>query len=517
MNNLKTKIVVIFCIFLFAVLYTLPSLKQDVWPHKRINLGLDLQGGMHLLLEVETPKAVLNTLERNAQEIRYSLRKERIRTFGIKVNTQKKIEITIKSKNLDTFTNFIEKEFPTLEVQSSKIKDGNYHIKLALTSKERARIKKMAVEQALETIRNRIDAFGVSEPDIRIQGKNQILIQLPGITDTKKAKKLIGKTALLEFKLVNEAYNVEEAKKGHIPPGMELLYQDEPSKSPLLVEKRTLLTGDSLQDAKVQIESRRNRPYISINFDKKGSMAFGRITGENIKRRLAIVLDNKIYTAPVIQDKITGGSAMITGNFSMDEAHILAIVLRAGALPAPVKIIEERTVGPTLGNDSIRQGLMAMLIGGILVLVFMLIYFKTAGLIANISLVLNIILISAGLASLGATLTLPGIAGIILTIGMAVDANVLIFERIKEEKKRGQTIISSVTAGFDKASLTILDANVTTLIAAVVLFQFGTGPVKGFAVTLSLGVLASLFTSLVVSRFIFDYLILNKKVKSIWI
>jgi len=268
-------------------------------------------------------------------------------------------------------------------------------------------------------------------------------------------------------------------------------------KIPYLIKKRTLLTGANLTNARVQIDSQYNEPYVSIDFDKKGGRDFERITGANVKKRLAIVLDKKIYSAPVIQERISGGQARITGNFTTEEAHDLAIALRAGALPAPVFILEERTVGPSLGSDSIRKGLVSMCVGGILVILFMIVYYKGSGLIADFALILNIILIAGGLAGFQATLTLPGIAGIILTIGMAVDANVLIFERIREEISIGKTPRSAVDAGYDRATLTILDANVTTLIAALVLFQFGTGPVKGFAVTLSLGVISSLFTALI--------------------
>ena len=287
------------------------------------------------------------------------------------------------------------------------------------------------------------------------------------------------------------------------------------SKTPFLIKKRSLLSGAYLTDAKVQIDSQYNEPYVGIDFNRKGARIFERITAENVKKRLAIVLDNKVYSAPVIQEKIAGGSARITGNFTTEEARDLAIVLRAGALPAPVNIIEERTVGPSLGSDSINKGLMSMCIGGILVVLFMIIYYKTAGLIADFALILNILLIAGGLAGFQATLTLPGIAGIILTIGMAVDANVLIFERIREEMALGKTPRAALDAGYDRATLTILDANVTTLIAALVLFQFGTGAVKGFAVTLSLGVIASLFTALILTRAIFDYLLIHRKIKTL--
>jgi preprotein translocase subunit SecD len=327
---------------------------------------------------------------------------------------------------------------------------------------------------------------------------------------------------LLEFKLLDEEHDVNAALNGNVPASSEILYEtkEDPAtrrvqKIPFLVKKRTSLTGAYLTDARVQIDSQYNEPYVSITFDKKGARLFERITAENVKKRLAIVLDNNVYSAPVIQDKISGGEARITGNFTTEEARDLAIVLRAGALPAPVQILEERTVGPSLGTDSIKMGLLSMCVGGILVILFMMIYYKGSGIVADFALLLNILLIAGGLAGFGATLTLPGIAGIILTIGMAVDANVLIFERIREEMNLGKTPRAALDAGYERATLTIMDANVTTLIAALVLFQFGTGPVKGFAVTLSLGVVASLFTALVLTRAIFDYFLVNRKVRTI--
>ncbi len=478
---------------------------------------------MHLVLEVDTEKSVESTIERMTYELRSLLKKENIRYVGIDRIEDTKISLKIRgNNNILSFDKLLDNELEDLQVLSKSTDDKILTMILNLPENETHHIKKLAAEQALETIRNRIDQFGVNEPDIRRQGENRILIQLPGIKDTQRAKELIGKTALLEFKLLDESHDLDVALKGSIPAGSELLYQDNEDsaterviKSPYLVKKRTLLTGEYLTDARVQIDSQFNEPYISINFDKKGARIFERITEENVKKRLAIVLDNKVYSAPVIQEKITGGEARITGNFTTEEARDLAIVLRAGALPAPVKIIEERTVGPSLGADSIRNGLISIYVGGMLVILFMIVYYKVSGLIANIALILNIVLIAGGLAGFQATLTLPGIAGIILTIGMAVDANVLIFERIREEMNLGKTQRSAVNAGYSKATLTILDANVTTLIAALVLFQFGTGPVKGFAVTLSLGVLASLFTALILTRLVFDYLLINRKIKSL--
>jgi len=501
----------------------MPTIRPGTWPNKKINLGLDLQGGMHLVLEVDTAKAVEDTMERILQELRTSLRKERVRVIEIDRVEKNRIAVRLQGEeNITAFNKLLDSEYKGLRMVSDDDSAGTLSMMLDLPDDEMEHIKKMAAEQALETIRNRIDQFGVSEPDIRNQGEKRILIQLPGIKDTKRAKELIGKTALLEFKLLDEAGDIGAALKGSVPPGTELLYEtrtdpatNRTTKTPYLIKKRALLTGAYLTDAKVQIDSQYNEPYVSIEFDKKGGRIFAQVTGENVKKRLAIVLDKKVYSAPVIQEKITGGSARITGNFTTEEAHDLAIVLRAGALPAPVHIIEERTVGPSLGADSIRKGLISMCIGGILVILFMVVYYKGSGVVADIALILNILLIAGGLAGFQATLTLPGIAGIILTIGMAVDANVLIFERIREEMSLGKTPRAAVDAGYSRASLTILDANVTTLIAALVLFQFGTGPVKGFAITLSLGVLASLFTALILSRSIFDYFLITRKVRTI--
>jgi preprotein translocase subunit SecD len=521
-------------IALFAVfmgfIYLTPSLTSDLpawWsnilPRDKINLGLDLQGGMHLVLEVQSLKAVESHLERVTEEMKNDLRKSKIRYLGLERQGIKSITLTlIRQKDRDTFQNLAEANYPDFEVESTSNEEGQPEFHLVLLPKAKVRIIKMAVDQALETIRNRIDQFGVSEPDIRPQENNRLLVQLPGIKDPKRAIDLIGKTALLEFKLVDEEGSVEEALKGNIPPGDEILYQikidpktGHKKKIPFLLKKRTLLTGEYLTDARVQIDSQYNEPYVSLSFDARGARLFEKITGQNIKKRLAIVLDNKVNSAPVIQDKISGGRAQITGRFNMDEAKDLAIVLRAGALPAPVKIIEERTVGPSLGKDSIEKGFRSMLIGGVVVILFMIIYYSLSGIIADIALLLNILFIMAGLAFFGATLTLPGIAGIILTIGMAVDANVLIFERIREELRLGKTPRAAIEGGYSKALVTILDAQVTTLIAALVLFQFGSGPVRGFAVTLSIGIIASLFTAIFFTRIIFDFLYIQQRMKKV--
>jgi preprotein translocase subunit SecD len=337
------------------------------------------------------------------------------------------------------------------------------------------------------------------------------VVELPGIKDAARAVQLIGKTARLEFRLVDEQRSPEEALQGRIPDGSEILYErrvnkqtGEVSRLPFLLRKQTLLTGDALTNAEVRIGSQFNEPYVSIEFDSDGARRFERITSDNVGKRLAIVLDNTVYSAPVIRERISGGQAQITGSFTMEEARDLAIVLRAGALPAPVRIEYESIIGPSLGQDSIRQGLTAGLIGGALVVLFVLIYYRLSGLVANVALGLNVLLLLAGLGYFHATLTLPGIAGIVLTLGMAVDANVLIFERIREELRLGKPSRAAVEAGFARAWSAILDGNVTTLIAAAMLFQFGTGPIKGFAVTLSLGLLANLFTAVFICKFIFE-------------
>jgi preprotein translocase subunit SecD len=391
-----------------------------------------------------------------------------------------------------------------------------------LDSKEVEYAKKKAIDQALETIRNRIDQFGVSEPEITLQGTDRILIQLPGIKDPQRAKSLIGRTALLEFKLVDEEGDLDAALKGNVPEGDIILYQRavDPQtggvkKVPFLLREKTMMTGEVLKDARIALDSQFHEPYISLEFDDIGAKLFEQITGANVKKRLAIILDDNVYSAPVIQERIAGGRAQITGRFTTDEANELAIVLRAGALPSPVKTIEERTVGPSLGQDSIRQGLISILISAVLIVLFMIFYYRISGIIADIALILNVILVFAVLALLRATLTLPGIAGLVLSVGMAVDANVLIHERIKEELRWGKTIRAAIDQGYDRAFTTIIDSNLTTVIAALFLYQFGTGPVRGFAVTLFWGIVANIFTAVFVTRWIFDYLTLKVKIKKL--
>ncbi|MEE8359908.1 MAG: protein translocase subunit SecD, partial [Candidatus Omnitrophota bacterium] len=365
--------------------------------------------------------------------------------------------------------------------------------------------RKDATDRALEIIRNRIDQFGVLEPYIQKEGTNRIIIQLPGVTDRERAISIIGKTAHLEFILVSDDPGLlKKALDGEETPGYVLKTL---GKESLLIEDKPSLSGDKLVDATVEFSQQQfGQPYVSISLNAEGGKIFSDVTAASIDRRLAIVLDGVVQSAPVIRERIPSGRAQISGSFSMDEANDLAIVLRAGALPAPTEIIEERTVGPTLGRDSIRSGLKAIMIGGILVIVFMAIFYLFTGLIADFALCLNVLFIGAVLSYFDATLTLPGIAGLLLTIGIAVDANVLIFERIREETDLGKHLQSAISSGYQKAFWTILDSNVTTLITALILFQFGTGPIRGFATTLSVGILSSMFTALVVTRLILDML-----------
>lgn len=530
MIPLKWRLALVVAVCIVAIVYLIPSVTtqlpswwKGILPKEKLHLGLDLQGGMHLVLEVQTDKAVESFVDRQIEELKSIFRKESI-PFE-KIDRQGLSEIIIKLPPNVSFTKVEEvlnKQFPLFSVKKTETTEGGSVVQIALSEKEILHIKQMAARQALETIRNRVDQFGVSEPDIRPQSGDRILVQLPGVKDPQRAIAVIGKTAQLEFKLVDESVHPEEVAQGKIPVGSKVYpmkrFNPETGKvqqTSIVLKDRTLLTGEYITDARVRIDQQYNQPYVGLEFDPRGARIFERITEEHVKERLAIVLDGVVYSAPVIQEKISGGKASITGSFTMDEARDLAIVLRAGALPAPVKILEERTVGPSLGQDSINKGIIASAVGGIAVLIFMAFYYRFAGLIANMALVMNILLILAALAAFQATLTLPGIAGIILTIGMAVDANVLIFERIREELRSGKTPRAAIDAGYNRATVTIIDSNVTTLIAAIVLFQFGTGPIRGFAVTLSIGILSSMFTAIIVSRMVFDYWLTGRKVTAL--
>jgi len=522
-KSIRFRATIIALICIVALFFLAPTLIQelpDFWkqklPKDKIRLGLDLQGGMHLVLEVDTEKAIESMMERLSVNLKEILMAQKIRFRNVERAAEQTISLELTNHaERGNFEKVLQDYFPDLAIASSSMTDGREKISLQLKKSRADEIKKMSVDQSLETIRNRIDQFGISEPEIIPQGEDRIVIQLPGVTDANRAKNLIGKTALLEFKLLDEDHSLEEALRGNVPDGSFIAYGAGGRRAgavPYLLKSKMLLSGDALESAKVQIGDRFGTPYVSMKFNAQGARDFERITGENVGKRLAIVLDGNVYSDPVIKQRIAGGQATIEGSFSMEDARDLAIVLRAGALPAPVNILEERTVGPSLGQDSIRSGIWSCLVSGLLIIVFMAFYYRLSGLIADLALVLNITLLLGFMVMIGATLTLPGIAGIILTVGMAVDANILICERIREELRVGKTPRAAVEAGYTKAFLTIFDSNTTSLLVALFLFGFGTGPVKGFAVTLSVGIITSMFTAVYVTRVVYDYILWNYKI-----
>jgi preprotein translocase subunit SecD len=528
LKTLRWKIILYAAITAFAILLLLPTFTSPLppWfmkviPTDKIHLGLDLQGGMYLLLTVEGEKAVESYVEQIKNNLKDEL-KERGIPVG-KLETEKPDRIVLEfSGAKEKVDSLLSQRFTMLRELSPSGEGGIWKTQLVLDSKETEYVRKRAIDQALEIIRNRIDQFGVSEPEITLQGTDQILVQLPGIRDPQRAINLIGQTALLEFKLLDEEGNVDEALKGSIPPGDMILYQRsvDPQtgavrKIPFLLKEKTLMTGEFIRDARVSLDSQFHEPYVSMEFTDVGAKLFEQITGANVKKRLAIILDNNVYSAPEIRERIAGGRAQITGRFTTEEANDLAVVLRSGALPAPVKILEQRTVGPSLGQDSIHKGIVSTLISAAVVVLFMVVYYKFAGVIADVALVLNIVLTLAALAIFRATLTLPGIAGLVLSVGMAVDANILIHERIKEELRFGKTIRAAIDQGYHRAFSAIIDSNLTTLISGIILYQFGTGPVKGFAVTLSIGILANIFTAVYITRVIFDFVSLRPGAKTL--
>jgi preprotein translocase subunit SecD len=493
---------------------------SSVLPEK-IHLGLDLQGGIHLVLEVEADKAVENAAERFVEEIKDTLRAKKIGFAKVARTGAWDIEVVLPSgEQLNEFNDALKSDFPRLKPATTETTPDGTRVILTMDQKEVNDLRNQAVAQGLETIRNRIDQFGVREPDIRPEAGDRILVQLPGIKNPQEAINLIGKTAVLEFKLVAQNVTEQEIHDNKLPPGVRL-YPVRPSdrntqETRLPLEEKTVLTGQYITDARVEIGGRSfGEAHIALNFDPQGGKIFERLTADNIGRKLAIVLDGVVYSDPVIKERIPNGRAVIEGSYSDEEAKVLAIALRTGRLPAPVKILEQRTVGPALGADSIKKGILASAIGGLGIILFMLVYYRFSGVIADVALAMNIVLILALMAAFGATLTLPGIAGIALTIGIAVDANVLIYERIREELRLGKTPRAAVDTGYQRATITIMDANVTSLIAALVLYQFGTGPVKGFAVTLSVGLVANMFTAIFVTRIIFDYLLTERRVKEL--
>ena len=487
---------------------------------RTLNLGLDLQGGIHLVLGVDLDKAIEAQVERAATALRSSLEKKGVSS---RIQRRSTTELAVELASPQTWQAAQAAFNELAQFESKEADQAAGRVVLALRPREATTLKELAVRQALETIRNRVDQFGVAEPSIVQQGENRILVQLPGVQDPDRAKSLIGKTALLEFKLVVEGADIERALRDGPPEGTEVLYQRrvdketrQETRTPHLVQKKALLTGADLATARVSIDQTTSEPYVSVELNPAGARAFAALTEANVGRRLGIILDGNVHSAPVIRERIPSGQAQITGGFTSEEATDLAIVLRAGALPAPVQVLEERTVGPSLGADSIRQGVIAILASTAVVALFMLVFYRLSGLIANVALMLNLLILLAVMAGFHATLTLPGIAGIALTVGMAVDTNILIFERIREELRSGKTVRVAIGAGFSRAFKTVVDTHVTVLVSGLILFQFGTGPVKGFAVSLMIGIAASLFTAVFFTRLLFDLIYLGpRRVESI--
>ncbi len=552
---LKWKIALLVFLTILSILLVLPSFYPNLpsWYLKhiygqRLKLGLDLQGGMHLVLQVDLEKAIQNALNARVKDLQQVLARKGIRVSLAESKNPEEAVLVFPNKDaLEKAKKIIQEEFKTLRIV--RVEEGQFpKLVVSLTPEQIAFIKENAVDQCLEIIRNRIDQFGVTEPVIVKQGDDKIVVQLPGVKDPERALKLIGQTAQLEFKLVDEeamaridvagliAKAIKEGRlkpdasreeinrvlRPYIPPDDEIyfLVEKDPQtgrvyKKPLLLKKRAVLTGDMIKTARVRIGGVYNEPYVALELTDRGARIFERVTAENVGKRLAIVLDDVVRSAPVIREKIPGGHAQITGSFTYEEAADLAIVLRAGALPAPVKVIQNITVGPSLGRDSIKKGLISGLIGAAAVMLFMIIYYRFSGFVADIALILNVLMLLAVLSLFRATLTLPGIAGIILTMGMGVDSNVLIFERMREELNLGRTPRAAITAGYERAFWTIVDAHITTLITALALFLFGTGPIKGFAVTLSAGIVINLFTAIFGTRVVYDYLIAKGKTPKI--
>ncbi len=501
----KWKIILVLAICALGIAFSAPNFISsktaeglpDWLPHKQVSLGLDLRGGSHLLLEVAVDAVIKEQIEALVDSMRAELRKAKIRYGSLGVEgSVAKVSIHDADK-IETARNLLRK----LEPDATTDVDGAT-IRIQFTDSAINDRRSAAILQSLEIVRRRIDETGVREPTIQRQGADRILLQVPGVEDPERLKALIGKTAKMTFHLVDQRSASRDTAR--TPPGSRWLptssigADGKPEK--MLIKKRVMVSGDALVDAQPSFDQRSNEPVVSFRFNASGAKKFGTVTSANVNQPFAIVLDGRVVSAPVIREPILGGSGQISGNFTVQGANDLALLLRAGALPAPLTILEERTVGPGLGADSIAAGKIASIIGMVFVVAFMVIVYGRFGLMADVALVVNIFLILAALSALQATLTLPGIAGIVLTIGMAVDANVLIFERIREEVRNGRTPISAIDAGYGRALTTIIDANVTTLIAAVLLYAFGSGPIRGFAVTLAIGIVTSMFTAIMLTR-----------------
>jgi protein-export membrane protein SecD len=506
LNFSKINVLTIYLIFLFIGFFSILNFQdsKNILIDKKVNLGLDLQGGSYLLLEIDSDPLVSEKIQSKviplkkllkANELNYTNFKIGEKNLSFTLDNSDKFKLLFFSKKnnlLNPYINNYNSHELDLEITGNNI--NIFFSKFGLLT-----INNSALKQSIEIVRRRIDDVGTKEPTILQRGEKRILVELPGLKDPERIKNLLGKTAQLNFRLVsdNDEFGIDKLVSEN---GVDLN-----------VSKRIVMSGDNLIDAQPNFSSQSNEPTVSFTLDRLGAQKFGRTTTDNVGKRLAIVLDGKIISAPSINEPITGGSGIISGNFTFQEATDLSLLLRSGALPTPLDIVEERTVGPDLGKDSIQSGVISLIVGFILVILFMFYKYKVFGLIANIALIANLIMLIGVLTILEATLTLPGIAGIILTVGMAVDANVLIFERIKEELKTEKSIVHAFHMGYSKARITVLDANITTLIAAVILFAFGSGPVKGFAITLGIGIITTLFTAYFLARHLTSIIVLNKK------
>ncbi|BAU23942.1 preprotein translocase subunit SecF [Caldimicrobium thiodismutans] len=542
---LKLKIFLVILLTLLAGILLLPTFVPDLpgWFTKyiyrgQLKLGLDLKGGVHLVLKPDLEKALQNQFENYLHDIKQTIERKGI-TYELQYGRLMATLKLQKAEDLELLKREILPGIKEIYLESEKREGSVYVANIALSAEREKFVKENLVNQLLEVLRNRIDQFGVAEPIITKQGTDKVVIQLPGVKDPERAMRIIGQTAQLEFKLVDDEAmkridlntlistftqegrikdinNLEEWRtllRPYLPPDTEFYFEVQKDREsgnllriPILLKRETLLTGDYLKDAQVRIDPNFNEPYVWIQFNDRGAKIFEAITSTHVGKRLAIVLDDVVRSAPVIKEKIAGGEAQITGSFTMEEAKDLSVVLRAGALPAPVKILQNITIGPSLGKDSIEKGIKAGLIGAGLVILFAIIYYKLSGFIAVIALLLNIYYLLALLSAFQATLTLPGIAGIILSIGMGIDSNVLIFERIREELRLGRTSYSAVFQGYSKAFWTIFDAHITVLLTSLILFFFGTGPIRGFAVTLSISILVNLFTAIFVTKIFYEIL-----------
>ena len=482
---------------------------DDNWIDKKINLGLDLQGGSYLLLEIDNQPVIVQKLQNTVSILRKYFKDNNIFFKNLRIIDDESIVFEIENNQIEQIKSLLEDKNGNINPYYSQYKSYQFDLlisdnqfQLDFSKFGLIELKNSSLNQALEIVRRRIDEVGTNEPNIVKRGNDRILVELPGLDDPMRVKNLLGKTANLTFRFVTE--NSEETF------GSEKLPFEDGSDE-VIVSKRIVLSGDNLLDAKPRMDNQTNQTVVSFTLDRVGAKRFGKATTSGIGKRLAIVLDGKIISAPVIQDAIVGGSGIITGNFTFQSATDLALLLRSGALPAPLNIIEERTVGPGLGQDSINAGIFALIIGFVLVIIFMLLKYKIFGLIANITLILNLFILVGLLTLFEATLTLPGIAGIILTVGMAVDANVLIFERIKEESIGEKNQIIAFDNGYERSKTAIIDANITTLIAAIILFLMGSGPIKGFSVTLGVGIFTTLFSVYFIARLLTSiYVIKNK-------